>query len=294
MNNQLINLLLEKHKIPLDNNSISLNEVNNLIDLGFPVKIENNNLCLVNEINRSLISYGLKKKIDVETYNTISSTNTYCRERCFQNATLVCSSHQDSGRGRKGKSFFSPPDGLYFTLSMRTNNIDISNATIIASLAITKALNQLYQIDCMIKWVNDIYYQGKKVAGILSEAFTDNTNSLILLIGIGININQNNFPDELNSIATSLNIPDCNRSQLISEIINNIYQLFSVDKTTIIEEYRHKKFLIGKEVSFTINNVSYVGEAIDVNEEGNLIVNCKNKNMVLKSGEVSLGSKQYK
>ena len=293
MNNEIINLLLQNHKIPLNSISISQNEVNKLIALGFPIKIENNNLCLLNEINRSLITYGLKKKIDVETYNTISSTNTYCRKRCFQNDTLVCSSHQENGRGRKGKSFFSPPDGLYFTLSMKTDNIDISNATIIAALSITKALNKLYQIDCMIKWVNDIYYQGKKVAGILSEAFTDN-NSLILLIGIGININQNNFPDEINSIATSLFIPDCNRSQLISEIINNIYQLFNVDKATIIEEYRHKMFLIGKEVSFTINNVSYVGEAIDINEEGNLIVNCNNKNIILKSGEISLGSKQYK
>ena len=293
MNNEIINLLLHNHKIPLNSISISKNEVNKLIALGFPIKIKNNNLYLLNEINRSLITYGLKKKIDVETYNTISSTNTYCRQRCFQNDTLVCSSHQENGRGRKGKSFFSPPDGLYFTLSMKTDNVDISNATIIAALSITKALNKLYQIDCMIKWVNDIYYQGKKVAGILSEAFTDN-NSLILLIGIGININQNNFPDEINSIATSLFIPDCNRSQLISEIINNIYQLFNVDKATIIEEYRRKMFLIGKEVSFTINNVSYVGEAIDINEEGNLIVNCNNKNMVLKSGEISLGSKQYK
>ncbi len=226
--------------------------------------------------------------IQKQIFETLPSTNTYAKENIayLSLPALIIANEQTAGRGRRGNSFFSPKDtGLYMTLVFEEKN-GSDLLTPAAAVAVCDALNRL-GLSPSIKWVNDVFLNNKKVCGILTERFIFRDNSYIAL-GIGINISTCNFPEGLD-IAGSINT-ECDKINLAEEISENIL-LYTEhpDGEAVINSYRSRLFIIGKNVSYFRNNVEHNGTVIDINSQCNLIIrHSDGDEAVLSSGEISI------
>ena len=162
--------------------------------------------------------------------------------------------------------------------------------TLMVAAAIYKALKNLALLDIDIKWVNDIYYKGKKVGGILTEAISSIETGLItdVIIGIGLNFTITNFPTELKDKAGSLfdSQPPITRNELIAEIWK---EFFNSPEEELIYLYKQRSLVLGKEVRFEQNQTSYQGLAKDISDSGQLLVQLTDgKERWINSGEISL------
>ena len=168
----------------------------------------------------------------------------------------------------------------------------LAKTTIAAAVSLQEAILETTGINCDIKWVNDLYLNGKKIAGILCEAPRDKENRLSgIIIGIGVNISQREFPEELKDKAGSLNLPDLDRNILAAVLTKRLlYWCDHLNDSELIDAYKKHSFLLGKEVSFIKNGETITGTAVDINEDGNLIVANEKQQYVLSSGEVSITS----
>lgn len=155
------------------------------------------------------------------------------------------------------------------------------------AVAVCTVIENNFGIKPKIKWVNDIFLNGKKICGILSECFSVNNKKLVA-VGIGINLTTTDFPDNLPN-AGSLGI-DCDKNKLASDIAAAVLDYINTyNDNNIVTEYRNRLFLIGKKIEFTENNVIYSGTVKDINEECNLIVELSDKTeKILSSGEISI------
>ncbi len=148
-------------------------------------------------------------RFTVLRFNELESTNDEAIKQAKQGAEeglCIVARKQTKGRGRIGRSWFSPMDaGLYFSLLLRPK-IDVTNLpliTLMTAVAVHDTLEELYHLECDIKWVNDIHINGKKVCGILTET-TETDKGLAVIVGIGINLRSSNFPPEITDTATSI------------------------------------------------------------------------------------------
>lgn len=162
--------------------------------------------------------------------------------------------------------------------------------TLMVSAAIYKALKNLALLDVDIKWVNDIYYKGKKVGGILTEAISSIETGLItdVIIGVGLNFAITDFPNELKDKAGSLfgAQPPISRNELIAEIWK---EFFTTPEEELIYLYKQRSLVLGKEVRFEQNQTSYQGLAKDISDSGQLLVQLEEgQERWLNSGEISL------
>ena len=168
----------------------------------------------------------------------------------------------------------------------------IPSYTILTAGAIYKAIKNLTLMDIDIKWVNDIYFKNKKIAGILTEATTSIENGQVtdVIIGVGFNFSIKDFPADLKDKAGSLfdEKPPISRNELIAEIWKCFYES---DPEELIYLYKQHSLVLGREVSFSQNNTDYKGLAKDVSDSGQLLVQLDNGQEIwLNSGEVSLSS----
>jgi BirA family biotin operon repressor/biotin-[acetyl-CoA-carboxylase] ligase len=213
--------------------------------------------------------------------------------------TVIIAREQTEGRGRMGRSFYSPmSSGIYFSIILRPklNLEDSLLITTAAAVAVAQAIEAVAKVKAEIKWVNDVYIAGKKVCGILTEASLNFENGGLeyAVVGIGINIMTKDFPDELNSIAGSLffdkpeNSPIT--SMLVAEVLNNIARCMNTltDKQ-YLEEYRKRSFLIGKDILVLKGSEALPAKAIDLDDKARLVVEYENHVIeALNSGEVSI------
>lgn len=243
------------------------------------------------------------KGLDIEVYKELDSTNVYAKQLAVKGAlhgTVVLAEEQTAGRGRRGRSFYSPGStGIYMSIILRPN-MEANEAILITtatSVAVAKAIETVTRIKTGIKWVNDIYIDEKKVAGILTEAVTDFESGKIecVIVGIGINFStpKNSYPDEIKEIATSLyeNKPnDITRNQLVAEIINQVLASFkNLQSKEFIEDYKEKSIVIGRDIYILSNNSKTKAKAIDIDEQGGLIVLTEDGVVkTLNSGEISI------
>lgn len=243
------------------------------------------------------------KGLDIEVYKELDSTNVYAKQLAVQGAlhgTVVLAEEQTAGRGRRGRSFYSPGStGIYMSIILRPN-MEANEAILITtatSVAVAKAIETVTRIKTGIKWVNDIYIDEKKVAGILTEAVTDFESGKIecVIVGIGINFStpKNSYPDEIKEIATSLyeNKPnDITRNQLVAEIINQVLASFkNLLSKEFIEDYKEKSIVIGRDIYILSNNSKTKAKAIDIDEQGGLIILTEDGVVkTLNSGEISI------
>lgn len=252
------------------------------------------------QLNEDTIYYCFKKQDFVKNilfFPSIDSTNDflkYNREE-FPDHTLVVSTLQTKGRGRRTREFLSEEGGLYFSFMMRNtmNMQEVSFITSLAAVAVNRALLSL-GIDTEIKWPNDIFLHDKKLCGILTEMVTDMEGYNKIIIGIGINIS-NIFPKELKEIAISLSEAGYQINEitfllkLFSEF-ETLYKKFEQgDREEALRVLREKSYLMGKKICFLKDAVEQKGTVVGLEESGNLVVRLSNQNdIALNSGEVTI------
>lgn len=232
---------------------------------------------------------------EIVILKTIDSTNTYAKKIAADGAksgTVVIAEEQTAGRGRRGHSFYSPDKkGLYMSIILcgREFKSGLDLFTVCAGCAVCTAIEKLAEKTPKIKWVNDIYLNGKKVCGILSEATADIESRSIdsVVVGIGINLTTENFPDEIKATAGSLE-KNISRNVLAALVITELYNCLNRTGEENINEYKSRSLVLGKEIHYIKNGVACTGEAVDIDGKGQLIVITDNGKEVLNSGEISV------
>lgn len=238
------------------------------------------------------------KEFDIVYFDKIDSTNSEAKRNIisgFREKRLYIASCQTDGRGRMGRSFYSPPKtGIYLSFAFPAPEIvnDVVSLTSKSAVAVTEAIESLTDIALKIKWVNDIYLAGKKICGILSESIVTDRNYII--IGIGINLSTNSFPDEIASSAGSLNCDSLSETELIYKIAKNM--LFFINNPhdkSYLKSYRSHSLVLGKEIYYIKNKESFQGTVTLINDDASLTV-LKNdgKEDILSSGEITLRLKK--
>ncbi len=226
-------------------------------------------------------------------FDSIDSTNTYGKQLVLSGAPTPCivlAEEQTSGRGRLGRSFFSPyGTGLYMSILCKTHlSPDKATfATVSASVAAAKAIEALSSKNVEIKWVNDLYIGGKKAGGILCESVMQNGESA-LIVGIGINITTESFPEfELNSPTST---GELDRNALAAEIYNNFLYYFAPENRNVcLFEYRERFYLKDKAIVLHLaDGTSKCAVARGIDDDGGLIIDIDGKTDIVRSGEVTV------
>lgn len=208
---------------------------------------------------------------------------------------LYLAPSQEKAKGRFGRQFFaSKQGGIYMSLHLKPNVPfeEIKPYTLMVASSVVKAISRLTGIETDIKWVNDIYYNGKKIAGILTEAISSVETGLItdVIIGVGINFYITDFPKAISQKAGSLfsSQPTITRNELITEI----WKLFlTIPEKDLVKVYKEKSLVLNKQVTFSENDIEFSGLAIDITNQGHLLVKLDNgQEKLLRSGEISLSS----
>lgn len=256
------------------------------------------------EKDNDILSAGtIRANVDFDTevlfYDSIDSTNTQAKRLINEGETgnmLLVAKEQTAGRGRQGKSFYSPADtGIY--LSFVTHPMDslqsAVTATTAAAVAVCRALEKLTDKKPKIKWVNDVYIDGKKICGILTEAVTDFETQTVtsVIIGIGVNITTQTFPDDVtNAGAISCNV---NRAALAAEIANQLNKINTGRYEDFISYYRSHSMIIGEKINFIKNGEITPAIAVAIDSRGGLEVELADgSRTVLRSGEISIRKRQ--
>lgn len=200
---------------------------------------------------------------------------------------------QTAGRGRLGRSFLSDGRGLYMTYLFRpTESLgSVLRYTTRAAVIAARAVEELSGCEVKLKWVNDLYVSGKKLAGILAEGRTDASGKLeYMVIGIGINAFATDFPEELSEIATDIESESgrkISRAALAAKIASGLCSYLS--DSSLISEYRKRSFLIGERVNVIKPTESYPATVIGIDDDSALLIKCENGTIEsLSSGEVSI------
>lgn len=233
----------------------------------------------------------------------IDSTNRYVKELAAAGAmegTVVIAGKQSAGRGRLGRSFFSPEEkGIYMSILLRPD-IELQRSVLITSMAavaVARAIEKVSGITAQIKWVNDIFLNKKKVCGILTEAGIDVEKQSLeyAVLGIGVNVGVMEFPEELRGIATTVSNEsgfDVSKEILIEEILEELENWYpTLWNGSFLAESKARSILLGKEILVLDAMVAegfYQAKAVDLNEMGNLIIERDGVQEVLNSGEVSI------
>lgn len=251
---------------------------------------ENNNL-----ISAQSIRANMENDVGVYYYSTTDSTNNCCKRILAdgkQGEFLVAADKQTAGRGRQGKSFYSPAlTGIYFSLVIRphTSLHNAVTATTAAAVAVCRAIEKLTDKKPKIKWVNDVYLDGKKICGILTEAMSNFEDGTVdsVIIGIGVNINTSDFPDNVKG-AGCLDV-NISRSRLIGAIADELLNIAGGDYKSFIDYYRSHSLVIGEKIKFIQNGRVTPALAVAIDETGGLEVELENgEHTTLRSGEISI------
>ncbi|MDE6189108.1 MAG: biotin--[acetyl-CoA-carboxylase] ligase [Clostridia bacterium] len=244
------------------------------------------------------------KDVDVIVLSNTSSTNAEAMTRLMngkiKHGALIVADEQSQGRGRMGKSFFSPKSGIYMSVCLCKNVEKLTDVTLItpaAAVAVRRSIAKYTNLDAKIKWVNDIYIGKKKVCGILTQADIDfeSGKAGTFIVGIGVNFINQDFPDELKDKACALfdtQPSDVTRSQIICEIYAELLKLTEdLTDRSFMREYKEYSLVVGKEIVYTINGEEKRGVVIDIDEDGGLLIKGDDGEVKLTCGEISIRSK---
>lgn len=244
-------------------------------------------------------------------YDEIDSTNLEAKRYAASNSEplqeipVFIAKSQTGGRGRLGRSFFSPEEtGLYMSLLLPINEklIETDLITPAAGVAVCRTIEELSTETPKIKWVNDVYINKKKVCGILAEGIIDSTLGKIsnVVLGIGINLFEPKagFPEEIANIATSLfgkNVenPESVKYQFVGKLLENLEKtLEAAQEKTVMEEYKERSLVLGETVSVIDAKNQFSAFVKDITKKGHLVVEYTKDGRLeskeILSGEVSL------
>ena len=243
--------------------------------------------------NHNNINEIYKKIIHLRS---IDSTNKYAKTLVGPDLNypiLIYSDEQTKGKGRIDRTFVSNLDaGVYMSILFKSNFAiyNITKVTGYTSVIVSEVLDELTKVKTSIKWVNDIYVGNKKLCGILTESIIKNTD-VYLIVGIGINVLRQDFPIELKEIVTTIEDETnkkFDKEILINEIATRFFtEIHKLESKEYITTYRNKSNVIGKNVELKIGENHIKGKAIDIDEDGELIVESDEKIIKVYTGEIT-------
>lgn len=250
----------------------------------------------------------LIKDIDIVIYDEVDSTNDVARRYALDNpgkSAMIIASSQTNGRGRRGRKFYSPKgSGIYISLLIYPK-VSIERATRLTSMmavALSRAIADATEVEPKIKWVNDIYVNDLKVAGILTETYSsvEDENLSYVIIGVGVNlyVPAGGFPSEIKNIAGSVlnSVKDIDTpNRLCAALLYRFNQVIIEPAINYLNEYRNRSMLIGNFVKVmqysegdehSGNEYAYV---TGIDEECHLCVRYDDgREKALSTGEVSV------
>ena len=282
--------------------------VRSLREEGYEIEAGSNRGYMLSENSNLLAEEGIrpllnKQEVYLQVCPEVDSTNRAAKEAAVSgkahHGSAVLAQEQNSGRGRKGRGFYSPKDsGFYLSVilepkgSLRENLI----LTAQAAAAVHKAVKEVTGISLDIKWVNDLYYHGKKVCGILTEAVTDFESGEIqfAVVGIGLNLYEpeNGFPLELDGIAGALykkreEAEGINRNWLAASVINSL--LKETQELKLPPEYIQHNLVPGHRIQILDGQQTRFADALEICQDGRLKIREEDgTETLLCYGEVSL------
>ena len=232
---------------------------------------------------------------------SLSSTNDMAKELAYKvpDGTVIVAEEQTKGRGRMGRSWFSEKSSCILTSVILKPQIRPEKTvalTQVAALTVVKAIEEVCSVKTKIKWPNDIILNSKKVCGILTEMSSEIDVVNYIVIGIGINVNCTEFPDDLKEKATSLQLElekPVDRKKLLASLLNNLEIYYKEYEEKGFESLRplilENSITIGKEVRVIYTDREIRGQAIAIDKEGKLVIKTeKGEKMAILSGEVSV------
>ncbi len=221
-------------------------------------------------------------EVRVEVHETLASTNDACRRALAEGARecLVLAQTQSGGRGRRGRAFFSPPGGLYMSVGMPAAPDELG-LTCRAAVAAALAVRDVAGVECGVKWVNDLFLDGKKVCGILAEQAGENA-----VVGIGLNLIPMPLPPELEGRVGFIGCGDL-REELAARIARALLRR-DVSDRGFMDEYRRRSVVLGKDVTCIVGDRSFTARALAIDDDGALVVLGPNGRETLRWGEVSV------
>lgn len=253
--------------------------------------------------NQKGIEKFLKERARIIFFDEIDSTSNEAKlllsvkNASSLHKTVIVAAFQSSGRGRMcGRKFYSPKgSGVYLSMIWERPLLHPSLVTPYAALSVIRAIESVYGIESKIKWVNDIYVDGKKVSGILTEAVATKTGIESFVIGIGVNVFVKNLPSDIENVAGGIirEGEDTKLNQIAACIIDNLLALLEREDSGAMEEYKAKSNVLNKKIKVfpLIGSVdgSYEAVAIDIDNEAKLVVKTDNgEERHLDSGEISI------
>ena len=245
--------------------------------------------CIKSGLNTEFIGQKLFIYDETDTTNERAKANSDAPEGSVFSAEV-----QTHGKGSRGRGWVSPRGtGIWHTILLKPDisPLEVSQITLVAGLAVCKAIG----LDSKIKWPNDIVIGGKKVCGILTEMSAEMDMVNYVVCGIGINVNTESFDKEIEHRATSMYIESgvkYRRDEIIARLMNEFeyyYKKFLNDGlSAILDEYKKYCVTIGRDVSVIFKKETVTGKAVDVDENGALVVETANGIIRVTSGEVSV------
>ena len=222
------------------------------------------------------------KKLGVERFlyfEEVDSTNNVAKK---EERSCVLAKRQSAGRGRLGRKWESEEGGLYFSFEFprKVPAVKAHRVTILIGLVVAKTLENF---KAKIKWPNDVLIEGKKVSGILCELVGEELSSRVI-VGVGINV-KNELPEELKDKATTLKTYNVSVTDVFCSFANTFSEIVNLEWNRILEEWKRMLDTIGKEVEVRVGGEIYRGVALNVDDEGALILKCGDKIERIFSGE---------
>lgn len=224
----------------------------------------------------------------------IDSTNTYAKNmKEWHHGQIIIAGTQTAGRGTYGRKFYSKAgNGIYMTVMIDTNVWHFKQeklATLYTAVAVSEAALEVMKVCLAVKWVNDLFVNRKKVGGILTEKELG-TNKLIIGIGINLSGKQQDFPEDIKDIATSLELTsffDEQAAALVVAIYEKMFESGKLsDESALLNAYKEKLFIMGEEVDIEYDRDRFTATVVDIDHEGRLIVLRDGEKLSLTVGDV--------
>ncbi len=242
-------------------------------------------------------------KIRPLVFSRVDSTNTIAKNTALAGAaegTAIFAECQTAGKGRLGRSFLSKKGGIYMSYVLRPQFApdDTLFITVAAAVAVCRAIESVCDKKCQIKWVNDVYIEGKKVCGILTEGEFSTAASLeFAILGVGINLFEprDGFPAEL-PLAGSVFDKNCRilrkkriKRRLIKAFVYEFFSFYNnLSAKEFIKEYQNRSFLNGKEITYTKDGKTLKATVLGIDDEAALIVKTDEQTQKLSFGEIQI------
>lgn len=314
---QVLDILIENMDIHISGEAISQQlgisrasvwkHINSLKKEGFEIESKSGiGYILLGKTDSSLTSYEIKRGLEtefigqnIEYFKSIDSTNTFAKNIAPKSdeGMVIISDEQSSGKGRVGREWISKEnEGIYFSIILKPD-IDIMNASFLTQVAGAAMVSSLEKmgVESTIKWPNDIIVNEKKISGILTEMSAEIDQISYIVVGIGVNLYNQSFEEEIESKATSLKKEgyDIDKKEFLQKFFlefEDLYKEFlSGDKESTISILRKKSAVLDKEVYIIDRTGKTKVYARDIDENGNLLVEKENGSIeTIFTGEISI------